>query len=149
MEGGFQIEGGRAEDGFQTEGGRAEDGFQTEGGRAEDGFETEGGRAEDGFSGRGRSRKGRFSERGRSRGQFPEGQYQNAHACALPVDPQSLTHIQERQSLENKLDCHGMTDVILTENEDQCAFKTQILEVDWKASLKEASEHSPSSRNCQ
>ena len=41
----------------------------------------------------------------------------------------------------NKLDCHGMTDLILTENGDQCAFKKQILEADWKASLKEAAKH--------
>jgi len=34
-----------------------------------------------------------------------------------------------------------MTDLILTENGDQCAFKKQILEDDWKASLKEAAKH--------
>ena len=43
------------------------------------------------------------------------------------VDPQSLRLIQERQSLENKLNCHGMTDLILMENGDQRAIKRQIL----------------------
>ena len=54
---------------------------------------------------------------------------------------QSRRLIQECQWLENKLDCHGMTDLILTENGDQCAFKKQILEADWKASLNEAAKH--------
>jgi len=35
---------------------------------------------------------------------------------------------------KNKLDCHVMTDLILTENGDQCALKKQILKADRKAS---------------
>jgi len=62
------------------------------------------------------------------------------------VDPQSLRLIQKCQSLEiplleNKLNCHSMTDLILMKNEDQCSNKKQILEVDLKASLKEAAKH--------
>ena len=34
-----------------------------------------------------------------------------------------------------------MTDLILMKNEDQCAIKKQILEADFKASLKEAAKH--------
>jgi len=34
-----------------------------------------------------------------------------------------------------------MTDLILRENGDQCAFKKQILEADWIASRKEAAKH--------
>ena len=34
-----------------------------------------------------------------------------------------------------------MTDLILMKFEDQCAIKKQILEVDLKASLKEAAKH--------
>jgi len=34
-----------------------------------------------------------------------------------------------------------LPDLILTENGDQCASKQQILETDWKASLKEAAKH--------
>jgi len=41
-----------------------------------------------------------------------------------------------------------MTDLILTENGDQCAFKKQILEADWKASLKEAPKHQSTALQC-
>ena len=53
-------------------------------------------------------------------------------------DRQSLRLIQECQSLENKLDCHGMTDGDLEKSEDQ---QKLIMEADWKASLKEAAKH--------
>jgi len=51
----------------------------------------------------------------------------------------------------NKRDCHGMTDLILTENGDQCALansRSMILEADWKASLKEAPKHQSTALQC-
>ena len=56
-------------------------------------------------------------------------------------DQQSLRLIQEYQSLENKLDCHDVTDGVLEKSEDQHAIKKLIMEADWKASLKEAAKH--------
>ena len=60
------------------------------------------------------------------------------------ADPLSLKLVQEYLSLENKLDCHSATDLVLkADNNSQGlrGIKKLILESDWKACLSEASQH--------
>ena len=64
------------------------------------------------------------------------------------ANPQSLRLIQESLSLENKLDCHGATDLVLkADNNPQGlrGMKKLILDSDWKACLSEASRHQSTS----
>ena len=64
------------------------------------------------------------------------------------VDPSSLRLVQECLSLENKLDCHGATNLVLkADNNSQGlrGIKKLILESDWKARLSEASQHQSTS----
>ena len=56
------------------------------------------------------------------------------------ANPQPLRLIQESLSLENKLDCHGATDLVLTILKVYTGYiKKLILDSDWKACLSEAS----------
>ena len=60
------------------------------------------------------------------------------------TDPQSLRLIQECLSLEDKIGCHGVTDIVLNNNGDSgCIWRVKklILEDDWDAFLREASQH--------
>ena len=64
------------------------------------------------------------------------------------ANPQSLRLIQECLSLENKLDCHGVTDLVLkADNNPQGlqGIKKLILDTDWKICLSEASRHQSTS----
>ena len=70
------------------------------------------------------------------------------YSSLAAVDPLSLRLIQECQSLENKLDCRGVTDLVLeADNNSQGlrGIKKLILETDWKACLNEASRHQSTS----
>ena len=61
---------------------------------------------------------------------------------------QSLRLIQECLSLENKLDCHGVTDTVLkADNNPQGlqGIKKLIFDTDWKICLSEASRHQSTS----
>ena len=60
------------------------------------------------------------------------------------ADPLFLRLIQECLSLENRLGCHGATDLVLkTDNNSQGlqGIKKLVFESDWKACLSEASQH--------
>ena len=64
------------------------------------------------------------------------------------ADPLSLRLVQECLSLENKLDCHSASDLVLkADNNSQGlrGIKKLILESDWKACLSEASQHQSTS----
>ena len=68
------------------------------------------------------------------------------------ANPQSLRLIQECLSLENKLDCHSVTDLVLkADNNTQglWGIKKLILDTDWKACLSEASQHQSTSLAAQ
>ena len=59
------------------------------------------------------------------------------------TDPQSLRLIQECLSLEEKIGCHGVTDIVLDNNGDSGCIqgvKKLILEDDWDACLRETSQ---------
>ena len=59
------------------------------------------------------------------------------------ADPLSLTLVQKCLSLEDKLDCHGVIDLVLKADNSQglWGIKKLIIESDWKACLSEASQH--------
>ena len=64
------------------------------------------------------------------------------------ADPLSLRLVQECLSLENKLDCHSETDLVLrVDNNFQglWGIKMLILESDWKYCLSETSQHQSTS----
>ena len=66
------------------------------------------------------------------------------YASLSITDPQSLRLIQECLSLEEKIRCHGVTDIVLSNNGDSGCIRgvnKLMLEDDWDACLREASQH--------